>query len=221
MAHGRDPISHPIDDNDSDLGSDTLAKSWGNLRAGNHLTMRRQALDDWRYDCWKRNHQFCTFGEVGVMSDTVLATLASSTKIETIDKFLEAVPRWGYARKYGHEVLSVLEDANHKHKLESQAQRTKVRQANQKRKREDLHGDEEQKPLRTLVQPHSYTTPPTSANTRMITPIIVKHVEQPTRPQLPCPRPRRSRPQPQPILTPHPYIRTDAFDVLTENLRRM
>jgi hypothetical protein len=161
-AHGRDPISHPGDDDDSDLGSATPDKSWGNLRVGNHLAMRRQALDDWRYDCWKRDHQFCTFGEVGVMSDTVLLTLASSIKVETVDELVEVIPGWGSGRKYGYEVLSALKDASNKHKIETQAQRTKVRQANQKRKREDLRQDEEQKPLRALVQPHA---PLTSANT--------------------------------------------------------
>lgn len=134
MAHGRDPISHPIDDNDSDLGSDTPDKSWGNLRARNHLAMCRQALDDWRYDCWKRDYGFCTFGEVGVMPKTVLSTLALSVKIETVDELVEVVSSWGYARKYGHEVLSTLKDASHKHKLESQTQRVKVKQETQKRK---------------------------------------------------------------------------------------
>ena len=217
-AIGRDPISHPVDENDSELGPTTQDKSWGNLRAGNHLTARRQALDNWRYDRWKRDYWFCTFGEVGVMPDVILSTLASSVKIETIDELVEVVPGWAYARKYGDEVLSALKDASSKHKLELQAQRTTSRQANQKRKREDLRRDEEQLPL-------------TSANTRIITPIIVKHVGDPTIPEvshlqpLPPrpqprsshPRPQPSRPQSQPILISRPYARTDVLDILMDN----
>ena len=230
MAHGRDPISHPVDDDDSDLGSATPDKSWGNLRAGNHLATRRQALDDWRYNCWKRDYWFCTFGEVGVMPDAVLSTLASSVKIETVDELVEVVPRWGYARKYSHEVLSTLKDASHKHKLESQTQRVKVKQETRKRKRGDPQRDGEQEPLQVLVQPHAvHTVLPTSANTRMIVPIIVKHIENPTRLQVSrpqpqtqsLPRPQPSHLQPQPVLISRPYTRTDIFDVLMDNSRHM
>lgn len=84
---GRSPISRPADDN-SDLEPTTLAKDWGNLCVGNRLAIRRRVLEDWRYDCWKKN-------------------------------YLEAIPNWGYASKYGHEVPSLLKDADHRHQLES------------------------------------------------------------------------------------------------------
>jgi hypothetical protein len=46
ISCGREPISRPVDDRKI-LTWDhlTLAKSWGNLRAGNHLTMRRRVLE--------------------------------------------------------------------------------------------------------------------------------------------------------------------------------
>lgn len=213
-ACGRDPILCPVDNDDSDMGSTTLAKIWGNLRAGNHLTMRHRALEGWRFECWTTNYQLCTWGSVGVMPDTVLLTLASSVKIKTIDDLLKAVPDWDYASKYGHEALSVLKDADCRHKSESQAQRVKTRQANQKCKLEDLQKDEEQKLLRGFIQPSLYTTPLTSPNTKMINPIVVKHIERPTRLS-------PSHSQSQPILVSRPYIRTDAFDVLTNGLGYM
>lgn len=114
---GRSPISRPADDN-SDLEPTTLAKDWGNLCVGNHLAIRRRVLEDWRYDCWK-NYRLCTWGVVGVMPDPILSLLASSIKIEAFDDLLEAIPNWGYASKYGHEVLSLLKDADHRHQLES------------------------------------------------------------------------------------------------------
>ena len=81
------------------------------------------------------------------MPDTVLSALASSIKIETTNNLLKAVPDWDYASKYGHKALLVLKDANCRHKSESQAQRVKTRQANQKSKLENLQQDEEQKLL--------------------------------------------------------------------------
>ena len=109
---GREPISCPVDDDNSDLGSTTSARTWGNLRAGNRLTIRRRVLEGWRYDCWKKNYRLCSWGPVGVMPDPVLSTLASSIKIQTVDDLLEVVSDWGYARKYGDEVLSLLKEAD-------------------------------------------------------------------------------------------------------------
>ena len=41
--------------------------------------------------------------------------LASSTQINTIDDLLEATSGWGFASEYGHEVLSLLEDADRRY----------------------------------------------------------------------------------------------------------
>ena len=216
---GREPISCPVDDDDddnnsSDLGSTTSAKTWGSLRAGNHLKIRRRVLEGWRYDCWKKNYRLCSWGPVGVMPEPVLSTLASSIKIQTVDNLLEVVPDWGYARKYGHEVLLLLEEADHEHKLEAQAQRMKTRQANKKRKLEDLQADEESKVSQGFVHAGSSNMPMALVHTRMINPIVVKHVERPTQPRPP-------RPQPRPVFISRPYTRTDVFDVLMNNSRRM
>jgi hypothetical protein len=75
--------------------------------------MRRRVLESWRYNCWKRDYLLCSWGSVGVMPDAVLSTLASSIKIETVDDLVEAVSNWDYARKYGHEVLLLLKEADH------------------------------------------------------------------------------------------------------------
>ena len=208
-SYGREPISHLVDKDDSDLGSITSPKTWGNLRAGNHLAIRRRVLEAWRYDCWQRNYRFCSWGVAGVMSDLVLSKLASSCKIETIEDMLEAVSDWGYASKYCHEVLSLLEDADREHQLESQAQRTKTRLLNKKRKIGDLERDVERQD-----QPACPVSSPVLLHTRIIEPIVVKHVENPTRPHHPRPRPR-----PTPVSCP--YTDSEFFESLMNNSRSM
>lgn len=206
--YGRDPISCPTDDDNSDLGSTSLPKTWGNLRPGNHLTIRRRILEAWRYNCWKRDYQLCSWGAAGVMSDPVLSMLALSTKIKTIGDLLEAISDWGYANEYGGEVLLLLKGADEEHQLESQARRIKTRQANKKRKLEDMERDEEQyNPGGSLGSSASTVIPLVLEHTRMIEPVVVKHVKQPTKSQ-------PSRPQPRPVLTSRPYLRTDPFDSL-------
>ena len=203
----REPISHPSDDDgDSDLGSTDAPKNWGTLHTGKHLAMRRQVLEGWRYNCWKKDYRLCSWSSVGVMSDPVLSKLALSTKIETVDDLLEAVSDWGYANKYGHEVLSLLKDADQKHQLASRSQRVKTRQINKKRKQKDWERDEELQ--------GSVTASLTLTHTRMISPVLVKHVELPTRSQ-PLP------PRPRPVLISCPYTRTDIFDSLMDSSRCM
>lgn len=119
-SFGREPISRPIDDKGSDLGPTTPVKTWGNLRPGNHLTIRRRVLERWRYECWMRDYRLCSWGSVGVMPDPVLSKLASSNEIKTIDDLLEAVPGWDYADKYCREILLLLKDADQEHQLGSQ-----------------------------------------------------------------------------------------------------
>lgn len=219
-SYGRQPISRPASDDDSDLESSVPPKTWGNLRAGNRLTARRQILDDWRYECWKRNYRLCTWGVTGVIPDLVLSKLALSIKIETIDDLLEAVPDWGYGSKYGQEVLSLLKDADREQQLESQAQRIKTRQANKKRKLEDLERDEELQNLEGPPHSGSSNTPLPLVHTRMINSVVVKRVPCPVVPQPSRPQPSRPqlpRPQPRPILISRPYIRTDIFDSLMNN----
>lgn len=103
---GREPISCPADNNNSDLGSATPPKAWGYLCSGNHLMMCHQVLDTWQYDCWKENYQLCSWGAMGVTPDLVLSKLATSTKIKTIDNLLEAVSDWvtqaSMGTKYSH-----------------------------------------------------------------------------------------------------------------------
>lgn len=207
-AYGKEPISHPTGDDNLDLESAALPKTWGNLRAGNRLTLCRQVLEDWRYDCWKRDYRYCSWGVTGVMPDQVLSKLASSVEIETDDNLLEAVSDWGYASKYSHEILLLLKDADHKQQLESQAQHMKTRQTNKKCKLGDLERNEEQQNSEGPIH-HGPLAPP---RTWMIEPIIVKHIPHPspTRPQPPRPRPR-------PVLVSRPYTRTDIFDSLTNN----
>ena len=230
-AYGRESISHPAGDNNSDLESTSLPKTWGTLHAGNRLTLRHQVLEDWRYDCWKRDYKLCSWGVTGVMPDLVLSKLALSIKIETVDDLLDAVSNWGYASEYGHEVLLLLKGADRKQKLESQAQRTKTRQANKKRKLEDMEGNREQEDLEGSTYDGSSAAP----RAQMIIPIFVKHVSLPTRqpphpqPRAPNPQPLHSqpplpqppRPQPRPVFFSRPYTRTNVFDSLTNNSRSM
>ena len=206
---GRSPISHPVDDENSDLESATPAKDWGNLHAGNCLTICRRALECWWYECWKKNYQLCTWSSVGVMPDSILLMLASSIKIETIDDLLEAASNWGYVSKYGQEVLLLLKDTDCKHQLESQAWCAKTRQANKKRKLEDLQADEEQKVLQGSIHSGLSTTPLALAHTWVINPVVVKHIEPPPHLQL------------WPVLISRPYARTDVFDSLIDNSRHM
>jgi hypothetical protein len=215
---GRDPISCPVDNNDSDLGSTVLPKIWGNLRAGKHLTLRRQVLEDWRYNCWKMDYRLCSWGAAGIMPDVVLSKLASFIKIETIDHLLEAVPDWGYASKYGQDVLLLLKDADLEQRLNSQVQRVKTRQENKKRKVADLERDERQQDSREPLHSGSSATPLTLVHTRMLDPIVVAHVPLPTIPLPPRPRPR---PRPRPVLVARPYTRTDIFDSIANYSRNM
>ncbi|KAF9784429.1 hypothetical protein BJ322DRAFT_1109140 [Thelephora terrestris] len=246
-SHGREPISRPwpTDSDDSDLESAVSPKTWGNLCAGNYLTVRHRVLEVWRYDCWKQNYQLCSWGVTGVMPDQVLSKLASFIKIEAIDDLLEAVSDWGYGSKYGPDILSLLKDTDCKHLLESQAQRTKTRQANKKRKLEDLERNEALQNLRGFRHSGSLALSLALAHTWMLDSVLIKHIlcpvgSQPSRPppsqpqpsrlqlshpQLPClqhSRPQSSRTQPsrlqsQPIFISCPYIRTDITDSLMNN----
>jgi len=186
-------------------------KTWGNLRAGKRLTVRRQALEDWRYDCWKRDYRFCSWGAVGVLSDPMLSKLASSVEIATFGDLLEAAADWGYVGKYGNEVLSLLKDVDCKQRCESQAQRVETMRANKKRKFDDLERDEMQQGTGGSMLYGPLPAPLSLTRTRIIDPVIVKQVPQPSRP----------RPKPRPILVSRPYTRTDAFDSLMNNSKGM
>lgn len=204
-AFGRVPISCPVEDDDSDMEL-TPTKTWGNLRGG-HLARRRQALDTWRYNCWKKNYRLCSWGVVGVMPDSVLSRLASYNRIKSIDDLLEAIPDWGYARKHGEEVLMLLKDADGEHKLDSQAQRTRTRGLNKKRKSEATDKEEDFRPdFGGPAHPRAPTT--LSPSTRVIIPITVKHIAPPQGVYTPRPRPRPT------LLVPSQYTRTDIFDTL-------
>jgi hypothetical protein len=174
------------------------------------------------------------------MPDLVLSKLASSVKIETVDNLLEAISGWGYASKYGHEVLLLLKNANLKQQVESQVQRTKTRQENKKRKLEVLERDGMEQDFGGPLHSGSLTPPLTLIHTRMIDPVVVTYIPHPARPQLPHPQPQpilvphpqpqpvlvprprpRPRPRPQPVLVPRPYIRTDIFDSVMNSSRNM
>lgn len=210
-SFGREPISHPAEDNDSDSGSGSaiLPKAWGDLRAGKRLAARRRALEDWRYDCWKRDYPLCTWGVAGILSDPMLSKLASSVKIGTVDDLLEAASDWGYVSKYGHEVLLLLKDVDNEQQRESQARRIKTTEANRKRKLEDLERDETQLDIGGSTHYCPLPAPTAFNHTRIIVPIIVKL-------QLPAP-PQSSRPRPRPTPISRPYTRTDIFDSLMSN----
>ena len=209
-SFGRESISRPTDNSDSDSGSATAPKAWGSLRTGNRYAARRRALEDWRYNCWTRDYRFCSWGPAGVLSDLMLSKLASSIKIETVDNLLEAASDWGYATKYGHEVLPLLKDADRAQKLESQEQRAETMRAKKRRWLDDLERDERQEDAGGPTPFGPSPAPlPLTRHTRMITPIIVKQVLQPSRP----------RPRPTPIS--RPYTRTDIFDSLMINSRSM
>ena len=235
-SSGREPISRPSDDESSDLRPTTPVKGWGNTRKGNRFTLRSQVLEDWRYNCWKRDYRLCSWGVAGVISDPVLTKLAGSFKLKTIENLLEAFPDWGYASKYGGEVLSLLEDADRRQRLASQAQSMQTRQANKKRKLEDMQRGEEQQdeggsihssslaipPISPPESPHfsNVSLPLTLTCTQTINPITVTYIPPPMRPQPPRPRPQ---PQPKlfvpPLMVSRPYIRADPLDSLMNDIR--
>ena len=213
---GQEPISCPRNDNRSDLGPTTSPKSWGNLRTGDRRATRRRALEAWRYDCWKRDYQLCSWGVAGVMSDAVLSKLASYTKVNTLDDLVEAVSDWSYADKYGNDVLSLLKDADQKHQLESRAQRTKMRQLGKKRKIEDLETDGlgEQQYSTQSAHPGPSSIPLQPVHSSILYPVLVKHVTEP-----PVQRAQPSHPWPCPTFVSHPYTRNDVFDSVMDNLK--
>jgi len=209
-SFGRAPISRPTDDDDSDFGSTISPKLWGDLRTGNRLAARRRALEDWRYDRWKRDYPLCSWGTMGILSDPMLSRLASSIKIETVDNLLEAASDWGYVSKYGHEVLLLLKVADDEQQRVSRAQRVKTMRANKKRKLEDMEREERWQDTGGSTR-HSPSPVPTSLiHTRMLNPITVKQIQHPAQPQ-----PSRPRPRPTPVS--RPYTRTDVFDCLVNS----
>ena len=172
---------------------------------------RRRVLEDWRYKCWMKDYQFCSWGPAGVLSDLMVSKLASSDKIETIDDLLEAASDWGYVKKYGHDVLPLLKAADEEEQRKSQAQRVETLRANKKRKLEDLEKDERQRDTggstRRAGEPSGPShTPLALTRTRLIDPVIVKQVP---------------RPRPRPTLISHPYTRTDVFDSIANNSRSL
>ena len=207
-SSGRKEISRPIKSEHSDLESSILPKTWGNLRTGTRLVMRREALKAWRYNQWTKDYQLCSWGAIGVMPDHIVSKLASSVKIETMDDLLEAVSDWGYASKYGDDTLSLLKATDDKHRSELQAQREQTRQRNKKRKIEDLERDMELQDFGGLAQPGPSTTPLYLIHSWILEPVLVKYVGRPR------PKPR---PKSQPILVSRPYTRTDIFDSLMGN----
>jgi hypothetical protein len=220
-ASGRKEISRPIKHEHSDPGLSISPKTWGNLRSGPRLVMRREALKTWRYDQWKKDYPLCSWGAVGVMPDHVVSKLASFIKIETMDDLLEAVSDWGYASKYGDDVLSLLKATDDKHQSESQVQREQTRKLNKKRKIEDLERDMELQDSGGLTQPGPPVTPPTPiylVRSWILEPVLVKYIRPPPpKPQPPRPKPR---PKPRPILISRPHARTDIFDSLMGNSKR-
>ena len=193
---------HPMDEDDSDLGSTAAPNTWGNLRSGNHFKMRRQALETWRRECWKKNYRLCCWGPVGVMPDLVLSKLASFNKIKTVNDLLKAASDWDYANVYGNEVFQLLKDADEQHRFKSQVQRVRTTQLNKTHKMEDSEGGGERQGPGGLIHTH------------MIRPVVVLHINPTTRPQ-------PSHSQPQQILISCPYTHTDVFDSLINNSRYM
>jgi len=131
------------------------------------------------------------------MPDSVLSKLASFNKIKTVDDLFKATPDWDYMDTYGREIFKLLKDADEQHRSESQAQRLRTTRLHRTRKMEDSEGNREQQGLGGLI--HTY----------MIRPVVVLNINPTTRPQS------------QPILVSRPYTRTDIFDSLINNSRRM
>ncbi|KAL1671654.1 P-loop containing nucleoside triphosphate hydrolase protein [Schizophyllum commune] len=68
----------------------------------------RQAIKDWRLSTRKRDYLYSTLPKEALMTDKVLAKLASDKSYKTVPDLARLDPPWPYASKYGEAVLAVI-----------------------------------------------------------------------------------------------------------------
>lgn len=75
--------------------------SWPANRHDKHLQKCREALIQWRNECWLKNHSYCTWDSLGLLPDKVLGFLAHSAYLETPEMIkAELSEDWDFVDTY-------------------------------------------------------------------------------------------------------------------------
>ncbi|KAJ7619939.1 P-loop containing nucleoside triphosphate hydrolase protein [Mycena polygramma] len=88
-------------------------------RRGEHREAAQEALQRWRLRTYLEKYSKSSLPEVGIMSDTILATLATK-RLKTVAEMLELRPSWILARRHGEDVLAVLRRVDERVQAEKQ-----------------------------------------------------------------------------------------------------
>ncbi|EMD39694.1 hypothetical protein CERSUDRAFT_121909 [Gelatoporia subvermispora B] len=80
----------------------------GGQRQAEHLAACCAALSEWADRTWDDNYSYCIWGPEVLLPDKVCVKLATLGRIQTVEDFRNEIPEWGFADKWGVEVLALL-----------------------------------------------------------------------------------------------------------------
>ena len=110
-------------------------------RRGDRLEACRNALGSWRIDIWTRDFRRSGLMPEAILPDKVLSKLAMLARLKTVDLIREEVPGWILAKRYGQDVLKVLEpiDKGWIEEAEQRKEENRVKRAKQSAENKTRH----------------------------------------------------------------------------------
>ena len=102
-------------------------------RRGDRLEACRNALGTWRIEIWTRDFRRSGLMPEAILPDKVLSKLAAQARLKTVNLIVEEVPGWILVKRYGKDVLKVLEpiDKGWVEEAEQRKEEKKVKRAKQ------------------------------------------------------------------------------------------
>jgi hypothetical protein len=81
-------------------------------RRGERLKVCCEALAQWRDRVWHRDYGLCAWGPNILLAETVIAKLAMTASLSSLEDVKRKVPDWVFANKYGTDVIDVIKAAD-------------------------------------------------------------------------------------------------------------
>lgn len=102
-------------------------------RRGDRLEACRNALGSWRIEIWTRDFRRSGLMPEAILPDKILSKLAMQARLKTLDLIMEEVPGWILAKRYGEDILKVLEpiDKGWVEEAEQRKQENRAKRAKQ------------------------------------------------------------------------------------------
>ena len=145
-------------------------------RRGDRLEACRNALVSWRIEIWMRDFKRSGLMPEAILPDKVLSKLATQARLKTLDLIKEEIPGWILAKRYGEDVLKILEpiDKGWAEETEQRKEENRAKRAKQSAENK-LHREENARSVRRRVSDERKAAEQASASQPlqpMSTPII-------------------------------------------------